>query len=230
MQSPIVIALDYPTSEQAIKFAKTLDSSVVRLKIGKELFVSSGANIVYDLQNLGFDIFLDLKFHDIPNTVAKACTEVAKLGVWMTNIHAMGGSKMMQQVVSELSVLKYKPIITAVTILTSMDSKQLTEIGVKNTSVQQQVLRLAKLSKENGIDGVVCSAQEAKLIRDCIGKDFVIITPGIRLESDASNDQSRIMTAKEAIINGSNYLVIGRPITQSDNPQLKIEKILKSIS
>ncbi|MGY0399061.1 MAG: orotidine-5'-phosphate decarboxylase [Ostreibacterium sp.] len=228
--SPIIVALDFPDTRTALDFAKQLKPEQVRLKVGKELFIASGPAVITSLQTLGFEIFLDLKFHDIPNTVAKACIEVTKLGVWMTNVHASGGEKMMQQVIKELTYVDNPPLMMAVTVLTSMDKQNWQGIGM-GRPIQEQVLHLAQLARKSGLDGVVCSAQEAKMLRNQLGDDFLLVTPGIRL-SDASNDddQHRIMTPEQALANGANYLVIGRPITQSDNPQQSIEQILVRIN
>ncbi len=227
--SPIIVALDFPNADLAVDFAKKLNPKEVRVKVGKELFVASGPEVVKRLQALGFEIFLDLKFHDIPNTTAKACLEAAKLGVWMTNIHASGGAGMMKKVMQTLGDLEKRPLITAVTVLTSMDEETLQALGV-NTPLEDQVNRLASLAKDNGIDGVVCSALEAGRLKQQLGKDFILVTPGIRLADSSQDDQHRIMTPEKALQSGSDYLVIGRPITQSDNPQKTVEKILSSIS
>lgn len=226
--SPIIVALDFPDAKTAVAFAQTLDPQTVRLKVGKELFVATGPAVVEQLQALGFEIFLDLKFHDIPNTVAKACVEAAKLGVWMTNVHASGGAKMMQQVMHELSALPTRPLMTAVTVLTSMDQQTLQSLWV-SVSIEEQVTRLAEMAQVAGLDGVVCSAQEAKHLREYLGKDFLLVTPGIRLSNTSDDDQHRIMTPKRALDAGSNYLVIGRPITQAANPQHVIQQILTQI-
>ena len=227
--SPIIVALDFPNTDMAIAFAKTLDSQKVRLKVGKELFVAAGPCIVEQLQKLGFEIFLDLKFHDIPNTVAKACIEAAKLGVWMTNVHASGGGEMMQHVISELSSLPQRPLMVAVTVLTSMDEQTMHAIGI-HSPMKEQVKQLAELAKLSGMDGVVCSAQECKLLKQHLGEDFLLVTPGIRLLDDNDDDQRRIMTPQKALAQGSDYLVIGRPITWAKTPQNVVECILASIS
>lgn len=227
--SPIIVALDFPDAKTAVAFAETLDPSSVRLKVGKELFVAAGPHVVEQLQSLGFEIFLDLKFHDIPNTVAKACTEAAKLGVWMTNVHASGGAAMMQHVMAELSPFTPRPLVTAVTVLTSMDQQTLQTLGV-SLAIEEQVTRLAGLAKQSGMDGVVCSAQEASRLRKHLGEDFLLVTPGIRLTDESDDDQHRIMTPERALTAGSDYLVIGRPITQADKPQQVVEQILTRIA
>lgn len=226
--SPIIVALDFPDAATAIDFAKRLDPKTVRLKVGKELFVAEGPHVVEALQQLGFEIFLDLKFHDIPNTVAKACLEAAKLGVWMTNVHASGGAKMMTHVVETLNQLDKRPLITAVTVLTSMDQETLSLLSV-TVPIEEQVSRLALMAKRSGVDGVVCSAQEATRLREQLGKDFLLVTPGIRLTDNSDDDQHRIMTPERALAAGASHLVIGRPITQSADPIATVAQILQRI-
>lgn len=226
--SPLIVALDFADAKTAVAFARTLDPKMVRLKVGKELFVAAGPAVVEQLQSLGFEIFLDLKFHDIPNTVAKACLVAANLGVWQVNVHAGGGTQMMQRVMDELGQLPSRPLVTAVTVLTSMNQQSLQALGV-NLTIEEQVTRLATLAQSAGLDGVVCSAQEAQTLRQQLGKDFLLVTPGIRLATDNSDDQQRIMTPKRALDAGSSYLVIGRPITQAAHPQQAIENILTQI-
>ncbi len=228
-QTPIIVALDFDDAQTAVDFARQLDPQLTRLKVGKELFVSAGPAVVEQLQQLGFEIFLDLKFHDIPNTVAKACLAAAKLGVWMTNVHASGGAPMMQHVMERLSALPSRPLITAVTVLTSMDAETLTQAGVTRP-LKDQVKHLASLAKASGLDGVVCSAQEAGLLRAHLGQDFLLVTPGIRLDSDSDDDQHRIMTPERALAAGSSHLVIGRPITQAPDPMRALETILARIA
>lgn len=231
MISPIIVALDFPDAPTAVAFARRLDPKHVRVKVGKELFVAAGPAVVEQLQSLGFEVFLDLKFHDIPNTVANACVEAAKLGVWMTNVHASGGAKMMQAVTEKLVALPSRPLMIAVTVLTSTDEATLRAMGV-TLSIAEQVTRLANLAKNNGLDGVVCSAQEAAILRQQLGKDFLLVTPGIRLtatNTDSKDDQHRIMTPSRAMSAGSDYLVIGRPITQADNPEQVVENILTTL-
>lgn len=225
--SPIIVALDFPDVQAAIGFAQQLDPTTVRVKVGKELFVSAGPAVVEQLQAMGFEVFLDLKFHDIPNTVANACLAAAKLGVWMTNVHASGGATMMQNVMDKLTALPQRPLMTAVTVLTSMDNQTLQQINV-NATADKQVPHLAALAQQSGMDGVVCSAQEAPLLREKLGNDFLLVTPGIRL-TDSDDDQHRIVTPAQALANGSDYLVIGRPITQAANPQDVVAQILAQI-
>lgn len=217
-QSPIVVALDYPTMAQSIEMAKRLDPSQCRVKVGKELYTTAGPAILDALHGLGFEIFLDLKFHDIPNTVANAVSVAAKAGVWMVNVHASGGRRMMEASANALQQLpNNNTLLIAVTVLTSMDQSDLVEIGIDATP-EQHVKRLAALAKSSGMDGVVCSAQESKMLSTELGKDFVLVTPGIRPTGSDQGDQKRIMTPTEAMAAGSHYLVMGRPITQAADP------------
>jgi orotidine-5'-phosphate decarboxylase len=225
----IVVALDFDQLNQAEAFVEKLDPQLCRLKVGKEMFTQFGPGFVKGLVDKNYDVFLDLKFHDIPNTVAKACQAAADLGVWMLNVHASGGPKMMEY--ARESLEKYaanKPLLIAVTVLTSMDQQQLKAIGIDSTP-EQQVLKLAKLTSNSGLDGVVCSAEESSLLKSSIGKDFKLVTPGIRPEGSAKGDQIRVMTPKQAILAGSDYLVIGRPITQSADPLNTLIEINNSI-
>ncbi len=225
----VVIALDFNNTQESLKFASKVSPNLCRLKIGKELFSIGGPELVKELISQKFDVFLDLKYHDIPNTVAKACQSAANMGVWMLNIHALGGLKMMRAAKEAVESCQHQPILVAVTILTSMEPEDLELIGLSN-SPKENVLRLAKLAKQAGLDGVVCSAQESAMLRSEIGKDFCLITPGIRPEGADINDQKRIMTPVEAINYGSNYLVIGRPITQAKDPISVLKSINKSIA
>jgi orotidine-5'-phosphate decarboxylase len=226
--SPIVVALDYPTAQQAIAIAKQLDPSKCRVKVGKELFTASGPAVLEQLHKMDFDVFLDLKFHDIPNTCACAVAAAAELGVWMVNVHASGGERMMVAAAEAIANKSHKPLLIAVTVLTSMEQSDLAGIGL-DVSPQQQVERLAKLSKQSGMDGVVSSAQEIELIKNLCGKDFLTVTPGIRPAGSAAGDQRRIMTPQEAVNVGGDYLVIGRPITKSDVPRKTCLDIIASI-
>lgn len=223
VDSRVVVALDFASATEAIAFADTVNPSLCKLKVGKELFTASGPALVEQLVARNFDVFLDLKFHDIPHTVAQACKVAASLGVWMVNVHASGGRKMLETTREALEGLTHRPLLIAVTVLTSMDHKDLSELGLP--AVEQQVERLAKLTQSCGLDGVVCSAQEATHLKQVCGSEFKLITPGIRPAGSAVNDQNRIMTPKAALLAGSDYLVIGRPITQSDNPTLTLEQI-----
>ena len=217
-QSPIVVALDYPTMAQSIEMAKRLDPNQCRVKVGKELYTTAGPAILDSLHALGFEVFFDLKFHDIPNTVANAVSVAAKAGVWMVNVHASGGRRMMEASANALQQLpNNNTLLIAVTVLTSMDQSDLVEIGIDATP-EQHVKRLAALAKSSGMDGVVCSAQESKMLSTELGKDFVLVTPGIRPTGSDQGDQKRIMTPADAMAAGSHYLVMGRPITQAADP------------
>jgi orotidine-5'-phosphate decarboxylase len=225
----IVIALDYAQPQEAINFITQLDPSLCRLKVGKELFTAGGPQLVEALIKQGFDVFLDLKFHDIPTTVSKACEAASRLGVWMLNVHASGGQAMMEAAREGVSRSGQHPILIAVTVLTSMNQTTLNQLGVAGT-VEDHVLRLAKLTKASGLDGVVCSAQEARLLRDNFGQDFCLVTPGIRPADASLDDQSRVVTPRQALELGSSYLVIGRPITQSNSPLATLQEIHQEIS
>ena len=216
--SPIVVALDYPSLEGAVNMAKRLDPSQCRVKVGKELFTTAGPAILDQLHHLGFEVFLDLKFHDIPNTVANAVAVAARAGVWMVNVHASGGRRMMEASANALNALpNNNTLLIAVTVLTSMDQQDLQEIGIDLTPAQQ-VKRLAALAQSSGMDGVVCSAQESSMLAADLGSDFVLVTPGIRPAGSDQGDQKRIMTPIQAMQAGSHYLVMGRPITQAADP------------
>jgi orotidine-5'-phosphate decarboxylase len=225
----IIIALDMDDQKQVLSFVKELNPAQCRLKIGKELFTSYGPKLVKKLQKQGFSIFLDLKFHDIPNTVYKAVRAACQLNVWMLTIHAAGGSEMMRAARRAVEESSHKPILVAVTVLTSLSGEDLHEQGIQR-STDEQVLRLASLAQQNGMDGVVCSAAEAASIRKLLSENFVLVTPGIRPTGDESQDQKRVVTPKDAISAGSNFLVIGRPITQARKPVEKLNKILDEIS
>lgn len=223
----IIVALDFSSAEDALRLAEKLEPRLCRLKVGKELFTAAGPNLVETLMLKGFDIFLDLKFHDIPNTVANACKAAAKLGVWMINVHALGGRKMLMAAREVIPQGSTKLI--AVTLLTSMDQNDLADIGLQG-SPEQIVERLARLAKDCALDGVVCSALEVVNLRQQIGQDFCLVTPGIRLSNDRADDQIRVTTPRQAIQNGSNYLVIGRPITQADDPLFMCQQLNSEIS
>ena len=230
MSNPkIIVALDYPSETQALQLVDQLDSELCRLKVGKEMFTHLGPAFVEKLQNKGFDVFLDLKYHDIPNTVAKACTAAADLGVWMLNVHASGGRRMMEAAANAIANHQNKPLLIAVTVLTSMSQQDLNELGVTSTPAEQ-ALKLAILAQTSGLQGVVCSAQEAALMRLNLADDFLLVSPGIRPAGSKEDDQRRIMTPLDAINAGSNYLVIGRPITQSENPLETLRTINSEIS
>ncbi|MDP2534953.1 orotidine-5'-phosphate decarboxylase [Alteromonas stellipolaris] len=231
MQEPrVIIALDYDNQEQALSFVDQLDPNLCKVKVGKEMFTLFGPEFVKSLVAKGFDVFLDLKFHDIPNTVGKACKAAAELGVWMVNVHASGGLPMMQAAkegIAQSSRPETKLI--AVTVLTSMDQSQLSGV-IDNVTPEQQVLRLASLTAQAGLDGVVCSAKEAVMLRNEIGEDFLLVTPGIRPKGSDAGDQKRVMTPPEAIDSGVSYLVMGRPITQASEPMEVLKQVNASIS
>lgn len=225
----IVVAMDFDNQVACLEMADRLDPQLCRLKVGKELFTVAGPQVVERLMAKGFDVFLDLKFHDIPNTTAKAVKAAAELGVWMVNVHASGGERMMAAARNELEKRAGQaPLLIAVTVLTSMEASDLAQIGVSRTP-QEQVLHLAGLAQQSGMDGVVCSAQEASLLKAQLGADFCLVTPGIRPADAAADDQRRIVTPKDAIVAGSHYLVIGRPITQAADPVGACRTIADSI-
>ncbi|TLU68096.1 orotidine-5'-phosphate decarboxylase [Thalassotalea litorea] len=225
----VVVALDFPNKADALSFVDKIEPADCRLKVGKEMFTHFGPQFVQDLTHRGYDVFLDLKFHDIPNTVAKAVAAAADLGVWMVNVHASGGSAMMQRAKQELERYGDKaPLLIAVTVLTSMGTADLRELGIELTP-EQQVLALAKLAQKSGLDGVVCSAQEAQVLKQTLGEAFKLVTPGIRPVGASVDDQKRIMTPPEAISVGVDYLVIGRPITKAEDPAAVLKSINASL-
>ncbi|WP_417228101.1 orotidine-5'-phosphate decarboxylase [Amphritea sp.] len=225
----VIVALDYPDQLAALAMAEQLDPEKCRVKVGKELFTRAGPAVVEALHGKGFDVFLDLKFHDIPNTTAKAVRAAAEMGVWMVNVHASGGRRMMEAARNELDQVNgAKTLLIAVTVLTSMERQDLADIGL-DIEPLEQVKRLALLTQNSGLDGVVCSAQEVKPLRQIITPDFQLVTPGIRPADAATGDQKRIMTPGEAISAGSTHLVIGRPITQSDAPVAALARIEQEI-
>ncbi len=224
----IIVALDYHDQAQCLALVERLDPKLCRLKIGKEMFTLFGPQLVERVQHLGFDVFLDLKFHDIPNTVGKAVAAAASLGVWMVNVHASGGRRMMVAARESLASLTHKPKLIAVTVLTSMDAGDLSELGL-GISPEEQVKRLARLTADCELDGVVCSAQEAGTLKSLCGTDFLCVTPGIRPAGSDAGDQRRIMTPEKAIASGSDYLVIGRPITQAQSPDAALREIAESM-
>ena len=230
-ESPIIIAVDYDNETEALNLIKQLDPNLCKLKVGKELFVATGPKFIEKLIVGGYKVFLDLKFHDIPNTVYKACKTAANLGVWMLNVHASGGEEMLQAAKSAITDLpqQNKPLIIAVTMLTSMTQTDLDKMNISK-NITTHTLDLAKLSFKCGLDGVVCSALEAKNIKTECSTNFLTVTPGIRLLDSIVDDQKRIMTPKNALANGADYLVIGRPITQDKNPAHKLNEILSEIN
>lgn len=224
----IIVAIDASNQRDALALADQMNPEYCRLKVGKELFTQLGPQIVKDLHQRGFEVFLDLKFHDIPNTTAQAVLAAAELGVWMVNVHASGGRNMMQTTLQRLKDGGYKTHLIAVTVLTSMGREDLLEVGL-DIDPADQVLRLAKLAQSSGLDGVVCSAQEAPVLRQALGSDFLLVTPGIRPVGTAADDQKRIVTPQQAIADGVNHMVIGRPITRADNPAQALQGIYQSI-
>jgi orotidine-5'-phosphate decarboxylase len=224
----IVVALDFAESKEALHLALQLDPKICRVKVGKELFTASGPQLIEALMKQGHSVFLDLKFHDIPTTVGKACEAASRLGVWMLNVHASGGLAMMEEAKNGVSRSGQKPLLIAVTVLTSMNQAMLNQVGV-NGNLSDQVLSLAMLTKQAGLDGVVCSAAEASMLRTAIGPDFCLVTPGIRPIDSNADDQSRTVTPEKAIQLGANYLVIGRPITKAQDPTKALAEISKII-
>lgn len=213
----LIVALDFSDASGALELAARLEPAICRLKVGKELFTSAGPALVDELSRRGFQVFLDLKFHDIPNTVAQACMAAARLGVWMVNVHALGGRRMMAAAREALERSVARPRLVAVTVLTSMEPADLAEVGVAGDP-EAEVLRLAGLARDSGLDGVVCSAREAALLRREMGRDFCLVTPGIRPAGAARDDQGRVTTPLDAIRAGADYLVVGRPITRAADP------------
>ncbi|WP_337843491.1 orotidine-5'-phosphate decarboxylase [Rheinheimera sp.] len=229
-KNTVVVALDFEQQQAALNLVSQLDPKLCRLKVGKEMFTHFGPAFVTQLHNRGFDVFLDLKFHDIPNTVAKAVKAAADLGVWMVNVHASGGTRMMAAARDILQPYgAQKPLLIAVTVLTSMEQSDLTELGITLTP-EQQVLKLAGLTHKAGLDGVVCSAQEASLLKQQFGQNFCLVTPGIRPASASQDDQKRVMTPAQAIAAGVDYMVIGRPITKAADPLAALHSIYQEIS
>ncbi len=213
----IIVALDFPGAVPALALAHRLSPELCRLKVGKELFTATGPALLEQLMKSGFEIFLDLKFHDIPNTTAQACKAAASLGIWMINVHALGGRKMLEAAQQAVASTSKPPKLIAVTLLTSMSQQDVAEIGI-DMSTEEMVLRLANMAQESGLDGVVCSAQETALLRKQCGNKFCLVTPGIRQAQASLDDQSRVMTPEAALQAGSSYLVIGRPITKAPDP------------
>ncbi|WP_237058493.1 orotidine-5'-phosphate decarboxylase [Microbulbifer sediminum] len=229
VSSPVIVALDYKNAEQALAMADQLDPGLCRVKVGKELFTAAGPELVRALVGRGFEVFLDLKFHDIPNTVAGAVRAAAELGVWMVNVHASGGARMMQAAREAIAPLgDERPLLIGVTVLTSTAAEELSEVGVERP-LPEQVQALAKLAQESGLDGVVCSAQEAGALKKLCGQAFSLVTPGIRPKGAAAQDQRRIVTPRDALDRGSDYLVIGRPITGAERPLEALKAILEEI-
>ncbi|PHM74191.1 orotidine-5'-phosphate decarboxylase [Xenorhabdus kozodoii] len=229
IDSPVIVALDYDSQDAALAFVDKIDPQSCRLKVGKEMFTLYGPQFVQVLHQRGFEVFLDLKFHDIPNTTAKAVAAAAELGVWMVNVHASGGARMMTA--AKEALLPYgkdAPLLIAVTVLTSMEQSDLLETGIDVTPAQHAE-RLALLANQCGLNGVVCSAHEAQQLKTACGQAFQLVTPGIRPEGTAAGDQRRIMTPPQAVQAGVDYMVIGRPITRADNPALALQQINHAI-
>lgn len=222
--SPIILAMDLNSPAQVLALAKSIDPKFCHLKIGSALFTRSGPGFLEQLMQLGFKIFLDLKFHDIPQTVYGAVRAAADLGVWMVNVHIAGGVAMMEKAREAANTVKKPPILLGVTVLTSLEQADLRNIGIDRT-LEEEVITLAEFGKKCGLDGVVCSAHEARLLRKQIGKDFLLVTPGIRLHEDEHADQKRVQTPNGALGAGADFIVIGRSVTQSADPLMTLEKI-----
>ena len=227
MKSPIIVALDME-SERALELAKKLNPQECKVKVGSQLFTADGPMIIEKLNELGFDIFLDLKFHDIPNTVKKAVETVIKMGVWMLNVHSLGGKEMLRAAYEVVEKVSIKPLLVGVTVLTSLNDKALKEVGL-GLNAEDQVLLLAELCQAEGLNGVVCSANELSILRKHLNEDFLLVTPGIRSSEIEKDDQKRISTASEAISNGADYIVIGREISNEIDPSKKIRQILETV-
>ena len=225
----IIIALDVADARDALELAARVDPARCRLKVGKELFTRAGPAVVEQLTGKGFSVFLDLKYHDIPNTVAGACRAAADLGVWMVNVHAQGGRRMMEAARGAVAGCPQPPLLVAVTLLTSLGQDDLLDVGLAGSPLEN-VVRLARLARDSGLDGVVCSPHEIKALRQTLPKSFVLVTPGIRPAGADAQDQKRVMTAAEAVERGSTYLVIGRPITQAVDPMAALTAIEKEIT
>ena len=227
MGSPIIVALDLD-QKHALELANKIDPQDCKVKVGSQLFTASGPKVIEELMNLGFKIFLDLKFHDIPNTVRKAVETAIEMGVWMLNVHSLGGKEMLKAAYEAKETASIKPILIGVTMLTSLDNKSIKQVGLQ-MNIEDQVLLLADLCKEEGLDGVVCSPNELVLLREKVNKDFLLVTPGIRSLKEEKHDQKRTSTVSEAIEKGADYVVIGREITTDKDPNKKIKKILETV-
>jgi orotidine-5'-phosphate decarboxylase len=228
MTSPVIVALDFEGADAALSFAGRLDPGLCRVKVGKELFTRAGPALVERLQSSGFEVFLDLKFHDIPNTVAGAVRAAAGLGVWMVNVHASGGRRMMEAAVDAVAGLAQPPLLIGVTVLTSLTDAELAETGVPGAA-EERVSLLAALAADCGLDGVVCSARESERLRRERGPGFTLVTPGIRLAGDDAGDQRRVMTPARAMAAGSDYLVIGRSITGAADPLAALQQVMSEV-
>lgn len=229
MAPKLIVALDFDNQDDAFNLIDKLDPQHCSLKVGSEMFTLFGTSFVKRLIDRQYKVFLDLKFHDIPNTVAKACKACAELGVWMINVHALGGFKMMKAAKEALEEYgNNKPLLIAVTVLTSFKEEELAGLGI-NRSIEEQVMHLASLARDAGLDGVVSSAHEVKTIKQICGNEFLTITPGIRVTNSSMDDQSRVMTPQQAVNAGSDYLVVGRPISRALNPEQVVSEILNEI-
>lgn len=224
----ILVALDFPSDAPALALVERLNPELCRLKVGKEMFTRYGPGFVEKLCAKGFQVFLDLKFHDIPNTVAAACASAADLGVWMINLHATGGRRMMEAARERLDQCAHRPLLVAVTVLTSMGSEDLAEIGLPGTP-EENVRRLALLAERSGMDGIVCSPREAAMVRPLVKPEFLLVTPGVRPGGSSLDDQKRVMTPAEALAAGADFLVIGRPITGAPDPMERLREIIKEM-
>ena len=224
-RTPVIVALDFANEADTLNFVRKLNPSLCQLKIGKELFTATGRHLAEKLIQQGFKLFLDLKYHDIPHTVAQACKVAAEMGVWMVDMHTLGGRRMMEAAANAVSHYTQKPLLIGVTVLTSMEHCDLVEMGL-TVPVEELVVSWANLAQQSGLNGVVCSAHEAAPLRQCLGEDFVLVTPGIRLDIEGNqDDQRRIMTPVQALAAGSSYLVMGRPITQAADPIAVLREI-----
>jgi orotidine-5'-phosphate decarboxylase len=225
----IIVALDYADAQSALQFVNRVEPRACRLKVGKELFTAAGPQLVEQLVRGGFGVFLDLKFHDIPHTAAQACKAASKLGVWMLSVHALGGRAMLAAAREALDRVNPRPLLIAVTVLTSLSREELGELGISG-EVDDVVLQLARLAHESGADGVVCSGHEAPRLRKQFGREFCLVTPGIRPAQTGHDDQLRVVTPRQAVLNGADYLVIGRPITQAQDPHRALQEISQEIA
>ena len=225
---PLLVALDVNRGEDALALATQLSPELCRVKVGKELYTREGRALIETLQGIGYDVFLDLKFHDIPNTVAAALRVAADTGVWMVNVHASGGRKMLETAADALACYRQPPLLIAVTVLTSLGEAELREIGI-DEPLAAHVARLTALAAGSGLNGVVCSAHEAGAVKAAHGRDFLTVTPGIRPAGSSADDQTRTMTPAAALQAGSDYLVIGRPVTRAEKPAVALADIITSI-
>jgi orotidine-5'-phosphate decarboxylase len=225
----VIVALDYADAQSAMQFVNQVEPRACRLKVGKELFTAAGPQLVERLVQRGFGVFLDLKFHDIPHTVAQACKAASKLGVWMLSVHALGGRAMLAAAREALDEVNPRPLLIAVTVLTSLGREELGQLGIGG-EMDDAVLRLARLAHQSGVDGVVCSGHEAPRLRKQLGREFCLVTPGIRPAQTAHDDQFRVVTPRRAVLNGADYLVIGRPVTQAQDPFKALQEINQEIA